>query len=144
MCSKQNNLGAVMTCVMSPTRVLLVKEASRLHPFWKLPGGSIEAWDASVIATAIREVREETHVQLLVGEIAILSKAHHEGEVYYPHFCVAHISEEKLDTRTEITYENDNHEQPMLVRAFLREEARMMPDLLERHRRAIQKADCVE
>jgi 8-oxo-dGTP diphosphatase len=58
-------LGAAAVIVNAAGHILLVKHIyGRLN--WELPGGYAEA-DESIIATAIREVREETglHVQAL-------------------------------------------------------------------------------
>ncbi|MFA6408236.1 MAG: NUDIX domain-containing protein [Candidatus Paceibacterota bacterium] len=129
-----------MTCIVSPSRVLLVKDESKHDPLWKLPGGSVESDDADIIAAAIRETKEETGIQLLPGELRLLLKARSESGVYYPNFFVAHVSEDKLDTRAKVAYESGDPSQPMKVGVFNREEVPMMPDLLERHRRALQQA----
>lgn len=138
-----SNLGAVMVYIVSPSRALLVKDKSKHNPLWKLPGGSIEESDASPMAAAIREAREETGVQLLPCELFLLSKARMEGVVYYPNFFVARVSEGKIDTRAKRTYESGDLSKPLRVGAFHKEEVSMMIDLLERHRQAIQQADCM-
>jgi 8-oxo-dGTP pyrophosphatase MutT (NUDIX family) len=117
-----------------------VKDESKHDPLWKLPGGSVESDDADIIAAAIRETKEETGIQLLPGELRLLLKARSESGVYYPNFFVAHVSEDKLDTRAKVAYESGDPSQPMKVGVFNREEVSMMPDLLERHRRVLQQA----
>lgn len=129
--------GAVVTCILSPTRIVLVMDengnfsASR----WKLPGGSIER-EERIVAAAIRECREETGIRLLSKEVSLHSW-HWRGEGgYRPHLCIARVTEEKLDTRAEIGQETAG---PLLVKAFQRHEVLEMPDLLDRHRILIKE-----
>ncbi len=137
--SDEPNLGAVMTCIISPTRMILVKDGRR-NALWKLPGGGIETGDKDVIAAAIRENAEETGIKLEREEVIPCAEQRRTEEgVYYPYFYLAQVSEEKLDTRLEIADENG---QPIRVAAFNRGEVPTMVDLLERHRsfiRAVEK-----
>ena len=129
-----------MTCVVSETRMLLVKE-SRPQELWKLPGGKIEKSDRDIIAAAIREVLEETGIQLFSEEVKLWSKQRRVDGIYYPYFCVAWVSEEKLETRLNITKENG---QQIKTGLFDREEVSMMMDLLDRHRSFIQEVEMVQ
>jgi 8-oxo-dGTP diphosphatase len=65
-------LGASVVILNASGHVLLVKHTyGRLN--WELPGGNAEA-DESIIATALREVREETGLQ---------ARALHTTGIYY-------------------------------------------------------------
>jgi len=127
------DLGSVVTYIVSPTLAVavLVREERRRDAQWKLPGGRIEPADGGVIAAAIREVEEETGIRLLPEELTLLYSERRTNGVYFPYFCTASISEEKLDTRLPIADENGK---PMRTGVFSRAEIPTMPDLLERHR----------
>ena len=107
--SIREDLGAVMTYIVSPTRTVLVKDMHKADPRWKLPGGSIERSDFGkiendefgVIAGAIREVEEETGIELSPSEIEWWYAETRMARGYLPHFCVARVSEEKLDKHTK-------------------------------------------
>ena len=130
------NLGAVMTLVASPTRVVLVKEMERPCALWKLPGGSIEPIDQGVgreqvIAASIRETLEETAIALARDEVRFQFEDSRDNHRYTPYLCVAEVSEEKLDTHARIT---DGDGKPTVVNTFLFDELIAMEDLLPRHR----------
>jgi ADP-ribose pyrophosphatase YjhB (NUDIX family) len=131
-------LGSVMTCIVSPKRMLLVEDESFADSFKKLPGGSIEQIDADVIAAAIREVREETGIQLLREEVELILEEQNEKGKYRPYLCLARISEEKLDTRLEIADENGH---PMMTKVFPRMQVSTMRGLLEKHRSLVCEAE---
>ncbi len=127
-----------MTYIVSPTRVILVKDPSKPNALWKLPGGGVEVSDGNVIAAAIREVFEETGIALTREEFRITFEQRRVNGVYYPHFCVARVSEEKLDTRKKI---GDEDGKSLMVADFGRDEVPTMLDLLERHRPFIQEIE---
>ncbi|MDO8566597.1 MAG: NUDIX hydrolase [bacterium] len=133
---KGTDIGSVVTCIISQTRILLVKDESRINARWKLPGGNIESSDGDVIAAAIREVREETGVKLLPEEVHLRSEER-RTKPYYPYCCVANVTEEKIDTRLKIADENGH---PIRVADFKRSEVPTMVDLLERHRVFVREA----
>ncbi len=125
------NLGAVMTGIVSPKRIVLVKDPMRTPALWKIPGGSIE-FGETVIEAAIRESQEETGIELLMEEIRHHSEeARVPGQRYRPHFCIARVSEEKLDTHKKRGDENGN---PIMVGVFDLAEVAQMVDLLDPHR----------
>lgn len=121
--------GAIMTYIVSPTRAVLVKE-NRPDARWKLPGGSIEGFDQDVTAAAIREVEEETKIRLSREEVLICSEEQRSGDSYRPHFCIAHVSEARLDTRATV---GDEDGRPIEVAAFRRDQILGLADLLEPH-----------
>lgn len=125
------DLGAVMILIASPTRVVLIMDRSFVNPQWKLPGGSIEMADQNVINAAVREAQEETGI-LLYRERIILHSVHRRVDgVYYPHLCVALVTEAELDTRRKTGNENGH---PIKVQAFARMTALTATNMLERHR----------
>lgn len=126
------DLGSVMMCIVSPTRIVLVKDEAFVDARWKLPGGGIEPTDGGIVAAAIREAREETGMDLAPKEIMLCSNQRRAKDgTYYPYLCLAQVSEEKLDTHQKIADENGK---PIRVADFRRAEVSMMVDLLERHR----------
>ena len=100
------NKVAVITYVRSPSRTALVIKRSRKDPLLKMPGGGVEKEDivpgdakSSIINTSIRETKEETGIVLLPEEIDwVYWDSRDNQHRYSPHFCVAQVSEEKLDT----------------------------------------------
>lgn len=140
--SKAPDLGAVMTAVISPTRIVLVKQLERAGASWKLSGGSVEKADPGmgeqqVVAAAVRETEEETGIALEPSEVRFCFEHDRTTEEYYPYFCLAEVSEEKMDTRAAITY--DDYGRPVEVQAFTHKEAWAMPNLLARHRVLLDK-----
>ena len=146
----RTDLGAVMTYIVSPTRTVLVKDTAKTNPRFKLPGGSIEPSDAGkvendefgVIAGAIREVKEETGIELSSTEVKWWYGDSGRGtrEYYLPHFCVAEVSEEKLDTHTK-TGDEDGIE--IVVKTFDRAEIAELDEdvVLWKHLRLIRDAE---
>lgn len=132
------DLGAVVIYIISPTRALLVKDPSFRDALWKLPGGGIEPDDADIIAAAIRESREETGIQLLPKEVELRSEQRRTNGAYYPYFCVARVSERKLNARFKIANENGR---PIMTGIFERMEVPTMRDMLERHRFFIREIE---
>lgn len=129
-----------MTAVLSPTRIVLVKDLSRQDALYKLPGGTIEVSDESVEAAAAREVFEETGIFLDDAEVELIVEQRRDGRTYYPYFCIAQVSEEKFDSRKKV---GDEDGKPIEVAAFDRAEVPTMLDLLERHRAFIQAIEDV-
>ena len=128
---------SVLICVLSPTRLVLVKDKMFAEPRWKLPGGGIESTDANVIAAAIRECREETGIHLLPTEFPFHFQNWRENGAYRPHFCIARVTEEKLDTRLKFGDENGRS---IMVAAFGRAEVLDMIDVLDHHRPFLNQA----
>lgn len=129
------DLGAVVVLIASPTRVVLIMDRSFVNPKWKLPGGGIEIADQNVVNAAVREAQEETGI-LLSRERVILHSVHRRVDgVYYPHLCVALVTEEELDTRRRVGNE-DGH--PVKVQAFARMTALTTTNMLERHKIFLQ------
>ena len=122
--------GSVMVGIISPTRMVLVIQRVKTDPRWKLPGGKIEQGE-SILEAAIREVKEETGIELSPGELEHRSGDRYEGKVYYPHFCIARVDELKIDERIRRGFEDG---EPIETAIFERAEPATMPDLLERHR----------
>lgn len=128
---------SVLICIISPTRMVLVKDKRFKDSYWKLPGGGIESKDANVIAAAIRECLEETGIQLLPSEFPFHFPDWRKDGAYRPHFCIARITEKKLDTRLKFGDENGHI---IMVAAFERFEVPEMPDLLAPHRPFVNQA----
>lgn len=121
---------SVLILVVSPTRLILVKNKRHKAPLWKLPGGGVEPTDKNRKAAALRECQEETGICLLAEEILEYSwERHEDGHCQY--LFIAQVTEEKLDTRLRVGNE-DGH--PIMVAAFDRTEVPTMPELLEVHR----------
>lgn len=133
----QDTRGAVMICVVSPTRMVLVKDKRFPCPRWKLPGGGIEPTDIDVISAAIRECQEETGLSLALNEVSLHSTQIRKNGSYRPHLCIAEVTEEKLDTRVKIGNEDGRD---IMVGAFDRDEVPTMVDLLQVHRGLVNEA----
>jgi ADP-ribose pyrophosphatase YjhB (NUDIX family) len=80
-------VGAV---VVDEARVLLVRRGSEpLKGQWSLPGGMLELGE-SLIAGVVREVREETGLEVEPVElIELLDRIHREGERVRYHYVIA-------------------------------------------------------
>lgn len=135
---RRSDLGSVMTYVVSQKRAVLIKDKSKQNALWKLPGGGIEISDKTVVAAAIREVEEEIGIKLLRDEVFLMTEQRRENGTYYPYFCIARVSEEKLNTRKKV---GDEDGKPLMVADFERAEIPTMLDLLERHRPFIQEIE---
>jgi len=128
----RSGLGTVVICVVSKTRILVVRDEMFPNPLWKLPGGSIEREDSDVIAAAIREVMEETGVELVPEELEVISEQHiDEDGRYHPYLCIARVTEEKMDTRLPVAEEDGN---PMRTDVPKRAIVSTMKGFLDRHR----------
>lgn len=133
----EKDLGAVMTYITSPTKTLFVYDESKRNPLCKLPGGSVEA-NESVLDAAVREVFEETGIQLLKCEVTLMKEHRRENGFYYPHFCHAIISEGKMKARQKI---GDEDGSPIKTKIFNRSEIRMKMDIIERHIQFIREME---
>lgn len=129
--------GSVVTYVYSDKRGLLVIDYTKYFPKLKLPGGKMEKGE-DVITAAIREIELETGIQLRVEEVRMLCSEWYSYYKYHPFFCVAYVSEETLDTRSEIGDEDDH---PIFTRIFDRSKILEIPNLLEPHRLLIRKVE---
>ena len=133
---KGKDRGAVRTCILSPTRIVLVIDIKFCEPYWKLPGGRIEPEDMHIVAAAIRECREETGIHLFLGEISLHSKHQRQDEIYRPYLCIAKVTKSRLDTRLEISKENNGS---ILIKAFERSDVLKIASLLNSHRILIEE-----
>ena len=150
---RRSDLGSVAIYIISPTRTVLVIDESFTDAHWKLPCGGVEDWDggsavaaitdaaeqtkARIIAAAIREAREETGgIELVPAEITLVEEQARVSGFYYPHFCVACVSEEKLDTHRDI---GDEDGKKLTVADFYRGE--MQQKILERHRTFVKRVE---
>ena len=131
-------LGTVMICIITKTRMLLVKDETFPDAFWKLPGGSVERGDSDAVAAVIREAKEETGIQLLTEEIELVLEQEEIRGRYRPSLYLARVSEEKLDTRLPIADENGH---PMKTEVFKRMQVSTMRGLLEKHRVLVCEAE---
>lgn len=148
----RSDLGSVAVYVISPTRTVLVIDESFADAKWKLPCGGIEDWDggsavaaiidetertkARVIAAAIREVLEETGgIKLDPAEVTLVEEQKRVNGVYYPYFCVAVVSEKKLEMHRDI---GDEDGKRLTVAAFSRHGR---PGILERHRPFVRRIE---
>jgi ADP-ribose pyrophosphatase YjhB (NUDIX family) len=128
------DFGSVMTCIISPKRhILLVRKLySPEGVFWKFPGGKIKRTDKGIVPAAARETTEETGMKgLLPEEVKLYWKQWELSGIYYPHLCIARVSEEKLNTRERFTFDDNS---PLETGIFEQSEIpMMMPLLLKRH-----------
>lgn len=58
---------AVLVFIQKQDRILLVKQGYG-HQYWSLPGGVMESSD-SIEQSAVREVREETGLDIYLGRL---------------------------------------------------------------------------
>lgn len=128
--------GSVVTCILSPTRIVLIIDRKFTEPYWKLPGGRVELTDMNVGIAAIRECREETGIQFFLGEISLHSKHQRQGGLYRPYLCVARVTESRLDTRLEISDEGNGS---IIIKAFERKNVLKIDNLLKPHRILIEE-----
>jgi ADP-ribose pyrophosphatase YjhB (NUDIX family) len=80
-------MGAV---IVDEGRVLLVRRGSEpLKGHWSLPGGLLELGE-SLIAGVVREVREETGLDVeMVELVELLDRIHRDGERVRYHYVIA-------------------------------------------------------
>ena len=142
-------LGSVQVCVVSndgPKKMImvLVKDLN-LRPLllWKNPGGGIEECDGpegsdeSLFAAAIREVWQETKIQLLKEELRLIQRQMRvEGGGYIPNVFIATVQREKIDGMPQFT-ESDGEK--MQTGKFSWKEVLGMRDLLMSHRKCIEE-----
>lgn len=138
---QHSSFGAVAICIISPTRVALVRQKFRCNPLWKFPCGSIEGTDAGVgetkvIIAAIREAEEETGIPLDPKEIRVCFVEKSDRDGYWPYFCVAEISEAKMDTHADET--SDDGEE-LEVKTFMHGQLWTMRDIPRKHRVFLEK-----
>ncbi len=127
---------SVITLIHSETRIVLVWDPSFNKPRWKLPGGGIEPTDLTVIDAAIRECHEETGINLFREEITLFSCQPHKSRASNLYRCIARVTEEKLDTRSEFGSEGTHL---IKVKAFWIEEVLRKVHLLPQHRPLIEE-----
>src|SRR5687767_8930141 len=99
----------VVEClILSEDKVLLLQrsmDTKKFPGFWIGPGGHIDR-DEDVLSAAIREVKEETGVEVNTSEIELkaVGIGNHidRNETYLVHFFVAHItSDQELTDSSE-------------------------------------------
>ena len=132
--------GAAMMYIKSPTRRMFVLDPSFSEAFWKIPCGHIKQGESALDA-AIREANEETGIELRPEKVRLVSTHFRLNEsCYFPHCFVADVSEDELDTRHEVTYEENGRE--MKTRIFTRAEIPMAFDsILEDHHWVIKEIE---
>jgi 8-oxo-dGTP diphosphatase len=64
----------VSVCLPDGDRILLVEHRKGEHRHWLLPGGGVEVGE-TLIAAAVREVREETGIEVAVGRLVLICEA---------------------------------------------------------------------
>ena len=141
--SVRTDLGSVATYVISPKKAVFVFDENKHDPLHKLPCGHIEPGDAGIIAAAKREVLEETGIMLLDSEIALIKTQRRDGGIYYPYFCLAHISEKELSARKKI---GDEDGSPIKTRIFNRAELpmRLNMEFVPKHIQFIREIEGIE
>ena len=68
-----NSKYAVAVLIKSPKGIPLVWDPKKGNPYWKLPGGRGDK-DESPVATAIREIKEETGLIIKEKDLQLLHK----------------------------------------------------------------------
>ena len=129
--------GSVLVLVVSQERrrTILVREEGRRDPKWRVPGGSLERGESPVQAAA-REIEEETGIPLRVDQVTILAEERRESQRYYPHFCIAEVTEAQFDHLVPRTQDGDK---TLETRTLHIDEVVQLPDLLRQHRERIEE-----
>jgi hypothetical protein len=90
----------------------------------------------------MREAKQETGIRLRREQMIQISEQRREmvgGKMKYcPHFFIAHVTEEELDTRAEVTEEDGER---MVTKVVGRNEVATMPDFLPQHIPFVRKAE---
>lgn len=64
----------VAVVLMDGDRILLVKHSKGRKEYWVLPGGGVEESE-SLADTAVREIKEETNLEIKVKKLVFISEA---------------------------------------------------------------------
>lgn len=115
-------------------QIVLVKDVSRFgeNAKWKLPGGHSELYDDDQIATGIREIEEETGIQLRREDISIAGREDRKGHFFW--LLVSSVS--SLEGLKKIGDEGEE------VKIFTQQEFREMlsrDEILKSHVRVLRQ-----
>lgn len=138
--SRPSDLGSSVVVVIDEktSNFVLIREITKPPPiFWKFPGGKIKREDFSkdpknsdlaAKMAAIREVKEETGLEVKVVPVGKIRKREHYLYIF------AGLA--KIDDRTELRSENPAEE----VRIFSLEEIRNCGEFLPQHKPILDSA----
>lgn len=88
-------------------RVLLVKKTG--SDFWILPGGTLEAKDASLQACLVRELKEELGVDAVINNFRFIQELHKNDTRFIDLIWEATLSSDPIKRKEDI-YETSHHE----------------------------------
>ena len=120
---------AVGIIVQTPNGIPLVSDPKKPAPhYWKFPGGRAEI-DETPEATAQRELREETGIQLELAQLEVVHSEDRESHTFF-------LFNTRLDTAPSLLDQGSEQES---VKYFSREEILSMPDFFPPHLALAQK-----
>ncbi|MCD5397573.1 NUDIX hydrolase [candidate division NPL-UPA2 bacterium] len=64
----------VAVILIEGEKILLVKHRKHQRSYWVLPGGTVE-WGETLEETAKREMKEETNLEIALGELIFINEA---------------------------------------------------------------------
>ncbi|MCD5401391.1 NUDIX hydrolase [candidate division NPL-UPA2 bacterium] len=64
----------VAVILIEGEKILLVKHRKHQRSYWVLPGGTVE-WGETLEETAKREMKEETNLEVALGELTFINEA---------------------------------------------------------------------
>ena len=121
---------AVAVLVVTPQGIILVRDPKKPAPvFWKLPGGKSESGETALMA-AIREIKEETGVNLEGVGLVVLyfqNRTTHDMTIYGAH----------LEALPETLKKKGDEDEDVAV--FAPAEILTMMDFFPPHRKAVEK-----
>lgn len=80
------------------TNVLMVSRKND-HTKFGLPGGKVEDTDGSTLKAAIRELKEETGIEVTIDDLFLLYAAHSEKAMNLTYICHKPITEADIHTK---------------------------------------------
>ncbi len=64
----------VAVILIKDEKILLVRHRKHRQSYWVLPGGTVE-WGETLKETAKREMKEETNLEIALGDLAFINEA---------------------------------------------------------------------
>ena len=135
---KENN-GSVLVRILCGDKTILVRQPQKRPPImWKWPGGKIEDGE-TVIEAAIRELLEETGINLTgqpFSELKEFPQPHGPNGPYTQHFLTVSVSPELIAGHVGKLVEMiDNEGQKIESTCFTVDELEREPEFMPKHLR---------